>query len=113
MPLYVYSCTCGPNFEVFQPVTGVGSAECPGCTRVSDKRVPQALAVLNTKNQWELNTYESRTSDTAHHCRMMNKKSLEENWHKVESGECDYDPGLTPKAYQPRQHVERSEKKLY
>lgn len=74
------------------------------------KRTVPLVGLLITQDGFEENNRKAKNPDALHEARMENKRSVEANWHKVESGEATYDPGKTPPMYQPRQYREIQKK---
>lgn len=110
MPLYEYECPKCGRFEEFRPVTEM-SVRC-SCGKPAKKLISLPSMVIGIDG-FEENNRKAKNPDALHEARMENKRKVEEKWGDVESGRAEYDPGKTPEAYQPRQHLARSKKRLH
>ena len=112
MPRYDFSC---PNCGTFEDTCPAGVPDeklfCQCGAKVA--RLVSLPTAVVTKDGFEENNAKALRPELLHQARMQNKRSVERDWHKVESGECSYSPGKAPEMYQPRQHLERERKKVY
>ena len=112
MPRYDYSCPKCGVFEVWRGLSEPESLKCP-CGRPA-RRLISMPALIVTKDGFEENNAKARSADDLHEARMENRRHVEKDWHKVESGEAVFNPDAKiPDVYKPRQQIERERKHLH
>ena len=112
MPIYEYECKACGTFEVWRSLSEPEALKCP-CGKPA-KRLFSVPALIVTMNGFEENNRKAQSADVLHAARMENKRHVEKNWHKVESGEAVFNPDAkVPDMYKPKQQIEREKKRVY
>lgn len=104
MPIYVYECGAGHRFEELQGFNDAPLDVCECGAKAS--RVISRVGLLVTQNGFEENDRKAKNKDALHQARLDNKRSIEDNWWKVEQGLATYSHGKNAEAYRPRQDAE-------